>query len=63
MQEFADDKAPALYTVSQAAKYLSLSEVQVQRLCRTGKIPAVKVGCVWRISRSRLLKQLGVEEA
>ena len=43
-----------LLDVHQAARYLRLNEYTVRRLARESKIPAFKVGAVWRFMRSAL---------
>lgn len=38
-------------TVSEVADYLRLNQMTVYKLAQEGKIPAVKVGRVWRFRR------------
>jgi excisionase family DNA binding protein len=49
-----------LMTVKEAAEYLKLSEFTVRKLCRTGKITAVKYpgAKMWRIPRMELEKMI-----
>ena len=51
---------PEFITTAQAAKIIGWSHVHTQKMCREGKIPASMVGGEWRISKTRLLKQLGM---
>jgi excisionase family DNA binding protein len=50
-----------LLTVREVAEYLKISEFTVRKLCRTGKITAVKYpgGSMWRIPASELKKFVG----
>lgn len=47
-----------LLTLEQVAKLLRLHTSTVYRMVKRGKIPAVKVGRVWRFSRDALDKWL-----
>lgn len=42
------------FTVEDMAKYLRLDKITVQRACRSGQLPAVRVGKQWRALRSRI---------
>ena len=44
------------YTVEQVAKILQLEEVTIRRHINAGKLEAVKIGKVWRISEEALQK-------
>ena len=50
-----------LLTVKEVAECLKISEFTVRKLCRTGKITAVKYpgGLMWRIPTSELKKFVG----
>ena len=41
-------------TVEDTAKRLKIAPATVYRMARTGKLPAVKIGKVWRFSSLRL---------
>ena len=43
-----------LITVEEAAKYLDIHPVTLYRWSRARKIPAMKMGKVWRFKRERL---------
>lgn len=49
---------PQLATVDEVAPTLGLTHEGVVRLCRLGKLPAVKVGHQWLINVRRLAEQL-----
>lgn len=46
----------------EVADLLGISWRQVQRLAKTGAIPALKVGKLWRFPRGRLLSFCGIDE-
>ena len=48
-----------ILTVKEAAALLKTSRQQIRRMIQNGKLPAVKVGREWRISRNALLDYLG----
>lgn len=41
-------------TVKDCAKYLNMNSSSVARLCRTGRIPAIKISYIWVINKSKL---------
>ncbi len=43
-----------LLTIEEAAAYLKLSKKTTWRWCRSGRLPAFKIGHQWRISRADL---------
>jgi len=43
-----------LLDVKQTADYLQVSETTVQRWCRAGRLPAMRIGHEWRIDGQRL---------
>ena len=51
MSEYGSD---AVMTVQEVSAYLKLAESTVSRLAREGRLPARKVGGVWRFSREVL---------
>ena len=48
-----------LLTVDETAAYLKISKGTVWTWCRTGQLPAIKVGRQWRIRREDLEEMLG----
>jgi nitrogen PTS system EIIA component len=46
--------ADELLTVEEVARYLRVHEITVQRWCRTGTLPAAKIGRAYRIRRGDL---------
>lgn len=44
----------SVMTVAEVSHYLKISESSVYRLAKGGKLPARKVGGVWRFSREAL---------
>jgi len=43
-----------MLTVSQAAQELERTPVTIRKLCQSGKLPAIKLGTMWLISRTDL---------
>lgn len=50
----ADKHEDEYLTVEEAAAKLKVTPVTIYRMARRGKLPAVKVGKAWRISRKKL---------
>jgi len=50
----SEDRPDAVMTVQEVAEYLKLAESTVYRLARERRLPARKVGGVWRFSRKVL---------
>lgn len=48
------DQADELLTTAEVAAYLKLSQRTAWRWCKSGRLPAFKVGHQWRVSRSDL---------
>lgn len=46
----ADSPANRLWDTTEAAQFLGVSVKQVQRLAAAGKVPAVRLGKLWRFS-------------
>ena len=49
-----NDSSNEVLDIAGAARYLKTHPETIRRLARTGKIPAYKVGRMWRINRSTL---------
>src|ERR1700674_1930580 len=49
-----DSKSEAVLTSREAAQLLKISPATLQRLARAGKVPAIKIGKLWRYSNSAL---------
>jgi len=43
-----------ILTLEEVSKYLKLHRATVYKMARAGKIPALKVGKVWRFKRARV---------
>lgn len=54
---------PVLLTREQAARVAGVSDMTMWRMCKSGKVKAVKVGAQWRINRDALLEQVGLGAA
>ena len=50
----AEEKADAVMTVPEVSEFLKIGESTIYRLAQDGKLPARKVGGVWRFSRKSL---------
>ncbi len=50
------EREPVILDVSRTALVLGLTEYQVRRFAREGKIPAFKVGKLWRFEKGRLME-------
>ena len=48
------DDLPAILTLEQAAEVLQLGITTTRGMCRTGELPAFKLGQQWRIPRAWL---------
>ena len=48
------DSLPDVLTVRDAAIILHMCETSVRQACVNGKLPAVKIGKLWRISKAKL---------
>lgn len=56
------DTYPLLLTPTEASELLRLKPKTVMGLCAAGKLPAFKLGGVWRIRRNDLWEMIGGEE-
>lgn len=57
------EPTPLYYTPAEVAERLRISTITAIRLCRAGKLPAVKVGGTWRIPSAELAAHLDVKKA
>lgn len=55
------DALPALMDTKEFSVLVGYGSVYVSRLCKSGVIPATKVGRQWRIPTRRALERLGIE--
>lgn len=53
-------KMPALLDTVQYGSITGMSPLYVARLCRAGKLPAVRCGRSWRINKTKALEMLGL---
>ncbi len=49
---------PPLITPEQASEFLGFHQNHVRALCRSGELPAVRIGSRWRIITARLVEML-----
>jgi excisionase family DNA binding protein len=56
--EFQSPITEPLWTVEDVAQYLKLEPETVRAMARNGKLPAIKIGKVWRFKKSALNKVL-----
>lgn len=52
---------PLLDSPERFAELVGVSAFTVRKLCRNGKLPALKIGSSWRINRTAALEALGIE--
>jgi excisionase family DNA binding protein len=50
-----------LLTIEEAAEYLRLSKKTTWRWCRSGRLPAFKIGHQWRISKADLQEMINAK--
>lgn len=53
------DVRDRLLNVKETAAYLGVCRTTVQRWCRAGRLPAVRIGHEWRIDGERLRGMVG----
>ena len=44
----------SILTLEEVSRYLKINKATVYRMAKAGKIPAMKVGKVWRFKRAKL---------
>ena len=54
-----DNQADAVMTVTEVSEFLKMGDSTIYRLAKEGKIPARKVGGMWRFSRQSLNEWIG----
>jgi excisionase family DNA binding protein len=54
--------SPEWMTLEEVANYLRVTEITIYRLAHQGKIPASKVGKMWRFNKERIDKWLIEQE-
>ena len=42
---------PEIMTIKEMAKYLKLHEITISKYAKEGKIPAIRIGRVWRFDK------------
>lgn len=52
------DMSNEIYTITQTAEYLQVSDKTVRRLIERNELPASKVGRAWRIAQNDIEKYL-----
>lgn len=48
--------------LDEVAFILDVSDEHVRRLCVSGKLPATKIGGVWRVEKGKLQEYLGLSK-
>lgn len=51
-----------LLTIAEAAEYLRLSKRTTWRWCRSGRLPAFKIGHQWRIAKADLQELINAKK-
>ena len=51
-----NDKTDKIMNVEQLAKFFGVSDQTIWRWCKSGKLPAFKIGSQWKIRQSDLNK-------
>ena len=59
MTELADI---TLYDIDDLLKFLHISRYTANRLCREGRIKAIKVGSDWKVTKEALEKYLKIKK-
>ena len=54
-----EPKNDIFLTIEEVAKMLRVADATVYRMVRSGKLPAIKFGKVWRIKKEELRKIIG----
>lgn len=54
------NKYPALISPDQLAEVTGLSAFTIRKLCRDGKLHAIKIGSSWRINRDETFAEYGI---
>jgi excisionase family DNA binding protein len=57
--DFVYSSTEPLWTVQEVAEYLRLDSSTIRAMAREGKLPAIKVGRVWRFQKTALEEYLG----
>lgn len=53
-------KMPAMLDTDEYGSIVGMAPLTVARLCREGKLPAVRCGRSWRINKAKALEMLGL---
>lgn len=54
---------PKLLTLQQVSEYLNIHEMTLYKMAQQGKVPASKVGRVWRFRKNRIDEWLDKHES
>jgi excisionase family DNA binding protein len=55
-QKSQESKMPQIMTTKELAKYLKLHEITICKYAAEGKIPAIRIGRVWRFDKEAIDK-------
>jgi excisionase family DNA binding protein len=53
---------PKIMTTKEIAKYLKLHEITICKYAAEGKIPAIRIGRVWRFDKDAIDRWIGGEQ-
>ncbi len=53
-QNIKEDNMPQIMTTKEVAKYLKLHEITICKYAAEGKIPAIRIGRVWRFDKEAI---------
>ncbi|MBO6231761.1 MAG: helix-turn-helix domain-containing protein [Ruminococcus sp.] len=57
------DQVPVVFDVGMATRILAVSDQKVRKMCRSGEIPAYKIGeNSWRFNKDEFMEWLGAKE-
>jgi excisionase family DNA binding protein len=59
LREFGEYDMPQIMTTKELAKYLKLHEITICKYAAEGKIPAIRIGRVWRFDKEAIDKWIG----
>jgi len=61
IQNIEEPVMPKIMTTKEIAKYLKLHEITICKYAAEGKIPAIRIGRVWRFDKDAIDRWIGGE--